>query len=434
MLRLLIFGDGLGIPQLLQHIPRRVIAGLVGASIRPQCINSLQQSAEEIEVPLLIQPKWKSTDYKKFRNEVARLKVDLLLINSYSMIIREDVQALSRLGGINVHCALLPKNRGCNPIQWAILKGDNTVGVTLHEIDNGIDTGSIIDQLSVPLFFEDTWIDVRDRLNTVTDRLISKNVEKILSGKWNATPQQDQLATVGRRRTPEDGLFSWDEPIVSIYNKVRALLPPLPPAFYHDVDGKKCYITEYMTIWQIALQKQVEMCGGGYMESDRVRLRPMRKEDSAHLYEWINSRDPVVLNAPYRPISDMEHEVWVETMINKRSDLVIFIIEDLVTDRAIGSCQLFNINSIHRSAELQIRIGLDAYQGKGLGTEAVRLLCQFGFLDLNLHRIYLHVFSSNKRAIRSYEKCGFEREGILKESAFIDGHWVDMYLMALLRK
>jgi diamine N-acetyltransferase len=95
---------------------------------------------------------------------------------------------------------------------------------------------------------------------------------------------------------------------------------------------------------------------------------------------------------------------------------------------------LLNINWRHRSGELQIRIGDAASRGRGLGTEAVRLLCDFGFADLNLHRIYLHVFASNSRAIGAYEKAGFVREGLLRQAAYIDGQWVDVVLMGLIRE
>jgi RimJ/RimL family protein N-acetyltransferase len=141
----------------------------------------------------------------------------------------------------------------------------------------------------------------------------------------------------------------------------------------------------------------------------------------------------MIHNAPYFPVSETDHEAWVEKMMSKRSDLVPFVIEELSTRQAIGTCQLLNINWIHRSAELQIRIGNEAYQSKGFGSEAVKLLCEFGFSDLNLHRIYLHVFTSNERAIHSYEKCGFTIEGILKQAAFIDGSLIDVILMAKLR-
>jgi len=173
---------------------------------------------------------------------------------------------------------------------------------------------------------------------------------------------------------------------------------------------------------------------GGAMQSEHVRLRPLRHSDSPFLYEWITDRELVALNSTFHPVSEADHEAWVASMMVKRGDLVMFVIEERVTAAAIGTCQLLNINWRHRSAELQIRIGNTMCRGRGLGTEAVRLLCEFGFADLNLHRIYLHVFETNARAIAAYEKAGFAREGLLRQAAHIEGRWVDIVPMGLIRE
>lgn len=162
-----------------------------------------------------------------------------------------------------------------------------------------------------------------------------------------------------------------------------------------------------------------------------VRLRPVRQEDSSLLFEWINNRELVVLNAPFRPISKAEHEQWFDSL-GARRNLAFFMIEDVDSDLAIGSCQLTNIHDIHRSAELQIRIGRSDFQNKGVGSEAVRLLIEHGFDTLKLHRIMLHVFSTNLRAMHVYKKNGFQQEGVLREAAFIEGCWFDVLVFGLI--
>ena len=156
-----------------------------------------------------------------------------------------------------------------------------------------------------------------------------------------------------------------------------------------------------------------------------IRLRLVRREDASILFEWINNRDLVILNAPFRSISMAEHEQWFENL-GTRKNLAFFMIEDGDSGLAIGSCQLNNIHDVHRSAELQIRIGRLDYQNKGAGSEAVRLLIEHGFDKLKLHRIMLHVFSTNLRAMHVYRKNGFQQEGVLREAAFIDGRWLDV--------
>ncbi len=432
-MRILIFGDIPGIPQFLRYIPVEHLVGIVGATIRPQYHAALAAIAESHALPLLIQPKVDSVDYASFRAAVRQLQPDLIWVNSYSMILRQDVLSAARLGGINIHGALLPKYRGCNPTQWAILNGEAATGVTMHEMLAGIDEGAIIDQRVVPLFFEDTWQTAYARISAATDALITANLHNILNGDWQARQQDTSQVSYCRRRIPDDGLFDWSQPVADIYNKIRALLPPLPPAFYVDTAGGKVNMDRQLTPFAVTTLKYGP-AGGKGLVADRVRLRPLRKEDSALLYDWITHRELVILNAPFYPVSEADHAAWIESMLTKRMDLVIFVIEELETSQAIGTCQLLNINWRHRSAELQIRIGNEQFLGRGFGSEAVRLLCNFGFADLNLHRIYLHVFANNIRAFNAYKKCEFSQEGLLKESAFIDGAWEDVVVMGKLNR
>jgi methionyl-tRNA formyltransferase len=250
-MRILIFGDMIGVPQLLRYLPEENIVGIVGATIRVQSNDELAELAVCRNVGFLIQPQFNSEDYESFVTSVRSLKPDLVLVNSYSMIIREDVLSASRLGGINLHAALLPRNRGCNPTQWAIINKEFETGVTMHEMDSGIDMGAIIDQRKIPIFIYDTWLDVREREFHATNDLLESNLAKILCGTWKAVVQIEKYSTSGRRRNPEDGEFRWSEKIIDIHNKIRALLPPLPPAFYLDDDGKRKELTEYLTPWEL---------------------------------------------------------------------------------------------------------------------------------------------------------------------------------------
>jgi RimJ/RimL family protein N-acetyltransferase len=112
----------------------------------------------------------------------------------------------------------------------------------------------------------------------------------------------------------------------------------------------------------------------------------------------------------------------------------MFAIREREGDRLVGSCQLLGLDARHRSAELQIRIGEPDARGRGLGTEAVALLLRHAFADLDLHRVSLHVFASNAAALATYERCGFVREGVLREAAMLDGRRDDVVVMGVLRR
>jgi RimJ/RimL family protein N-acetyltransferase len=162
-----------------------------------------------------------------------------------------------------------------------------------------------------------------------------------------------------------------------------------------------------------------------------IRLAPLKAADLKPMFEWVNSRELVLHSAPFRPISESQHRAWFRR-VQRRNDVHIFGVRQRDSDRLIGYCQLHSLDAIHRSAELQIRLGAVDVWGRGYGTEAVRQLLMFAFNDRNLHRVYLHVLATNAAAIRIYRRAGFAREGLMKQAAYIDGRYVDVILMAAL--
>ena len=103
------------------------------------------------------------------------------------------------------------------------------------------------------------------------------------------------------------------------------------------------------------------------------------------------------------------------------------------TSRFIGQCGFVKVNWKNRVAELAILIGEKDCRGKGYGADAIRTLCTFGFMEMNLHKIKAVVFDFNEPALRCYEKCGFVREGVLKQEIFREGAYHDVVSMALFR-
>ena len=166
--------------------------------------------------------------------------------------------------------------------------------------------------------------------------------------------------------------------------------------------------------------------------TNKVKLTPLLSADSNILFKWINDPELVHYNASYLPIDDISHKEWFE-LVRKNNSVRIFAIRKTDDDHLVGTCQLHSINLVHRMAELQIRIGENSEQQKGFGTDAVKLLLQFGFKELGLNRIYLHVFQDNKRAVNVYEKAGMKIEGKLREAAFINGSFKNILILSILK-
>ena len=164
-----------------------------------------------------------------------------------------------------------------------------------------------------------------------------------------------------------------------------------------------------------------------------VILTALRNGDSQILFEWINNRELVLSNDNYNPVHENNHQAWFGKITNK-PDLRIFAIRKKETNELIGTCQLYNIDLVNRSAELQIRIGNSLNQGKGYGSQAIKLLIEYGFNDLGLERIYLHVFGNNEKALRTYMKLNFIIEGKLRKAAYLNGKFHDIIVMSLLRE
>lgn len=169
------------------------------------------------------------------------------------------------------------------------------------------------------------------------------------------------------------------------------------------------------------------------MKAPGIMLTPLTQDDLHTMLAWVNNREQRILNASYTPVHESQHRAWFDA-IQQRQDTVIFGIRISDSSKLIGTCQLHSIHMIHRTAELQIRIGEIAERGHGYGTQAICKLLDFAFKDLNLNRVYLHVFASNESAIRAYEKTGFVREGSLRQHAHIDGKHVDVIVMGILRE
>ncbi len=174
---------------------------------------------------------------------------------------------------------------------------------------------------------------------------------------------------------------------------------------------------------------------------ERVRIRGVERDDIPTFVKWLN--DPEVLQGilVHHPVARAWEESWFENMLKRPTDEQVMGIEvklpasEAGTEswKLVGSLAFDSIDWRNRAAEFGIIIGDKAYWDQGYGTEAVRLLVKHGFHTLNLNRIFLHVFETNPRAIRAYEKAGFTLEGRQRQAEFRDGKFIDVLLMSILR-
>jgi len=167
----------------------------------------------------------------------------------------------------------------------------------------------------------------------------------------------------------------------------------------------------------------------GPLEGALVRLRPLEPDDAAVLNPMFG--DPEILehlSFPF-PQSEAGFREYVASARGDDSRLVLAI--ETLDGEAIGGIDLRAIDPGSRAATLGIWIGRPHWN-RGYGTDAVRTLCRFGFRHMNLQRIELHVYETNPRGRRAYEKVGFRLEGTLRRAQFVGGRYVDTHVMGLL--
>lgn len=153
-------------------------------------------------------------------------KIDILISVNYLFIIEKDLIELPTRFAFNIHGSLLPKYRGRTPHVWSIINNETKTGITAHLIDEGCDTGDIIEQIEIEIDINDTGGDILDKFNDNYIPLIEKVLTKANSNTLTFIKQNDEFATFFGKRTSEDGKIDWNWQKERIFNWVRAQAYP----------------------------------------------------------------------------------------------------------------------------------------------------------------------------------------------------------------
>jgi len=236
--RIAVVGDDFGIPQLLKYLPREIIACFIVADIRPKALPLLSNIAQHYQKPLLIQPKIDSSDYPNFIKQFCDTGSTRLICHSYSMLIQPEILQAVNYQAANIHFSLLPQNRGPNPVQWAIIKGEQRTGVTMHYMTEDIDEGDIIAQLALDITMNDTWLTLRQELISLTEGLLQDHLPAFLSGSNSKQAQDHSHATINPRLLPSSPVIDFATMTDrNIYNLIRAQVAPLKGAYLKQGDS-----------------------------------------------------------------------------------------------------------------------------------------------------------------------------------------------------
>lgn len=194
----------------------------------------IKQTAEHYHLPVLQPEKIRGAE---FIEQLQRYTPDLIVVAAYGKILPPNLLNLPALGCINVHASLLPRHRGAAPIQWALIKGDLEVGVSIMQMDEGLDTGDILMKASLTPAPGETAGSLLPKLAQLGSTALMDTLDLLGQGGLATMKQEDDLATMAPMLKKEDGLIDWSRSATQIERLIRGLDPW--PTAYSFLHGKK---------------------------------------------------------------------------------------------------------------------------------------------------------------------------------------------------
>lgn len=161
----------------------------------------------------------------EFLQTLKALNPALIVVVAYGKILPAEILDLPRHGCVNVHASLLPKYRGAAPIQWSIINGDAVTGVTLMQMDIGMDTGAMIAKGELPILPEDTSVTLSPKLANLGAELALEQIPRYLAGELKPQPQDESQATYAPMLTKETGRLDWTRSARELHNLTRGVQP-----------------------------------------------------------------------------------------------------------------------------------------------------------------------------------------------------------------
>ena len=193
----------------------------------------VKAAAQELGLPVFQPEKIRSP---VVLSDLASLEPEVIVVAAYGQILPKAILSLPRFGCLNIHASLLPRHRGASPIQASILEGDSETGITIMQMDEGLDTGDILFKVATPIGPGETAGDLHDRLAQLAPNALLECLDLLETGAVAREKQSDALATYAPKLTHKDGEIAWNESAEQIERRVRAMAP-WPGAYTHLLLG-----------------------------------------------------------------------------------------------------------------------------------------------------------------------------------------------------
>ena len=228
-----------------------------GMHLMPSPVKSV---ALQHGITVLQPPSLKSAEVQ---NQLALFQADVMVVAAYGLILPLAVLQMPRLGCLNIHASLLPRWRGAAPIQRAILAGDTETGITIMQMDEGLDTGAILLKKSCPILLQDNAKSLHDKLATLGAEAIAEALEKIGLGNLKGIAQDTTQATYAAKIVKAEANLDWAKSAKQLQRAIRAYNPV--PGAYSSLEGT------IIKIWQ-ANEAEFNISGGEKAEPGTVLM------------------------------------------------------------------------------------------------------------------------------------------------------------------
>ncbi len=195
-----------------------------GKQVTPPPVKVL---AESMDIPVLQPVKIKT---EEFRNGLLSYRPDLVVVAAYGRILPQSLLDLPPLGAINVHGSILPKYRGAAPIQWAVINGETETGISILQMDAGMDTGDVLLKAKIPMDPEETSGSLFTKLSALGGATVLKAIKGIKEGSLIPVPQDHYHATAAPMLKKDDGLVDWTRDAAAVDRFIRGM-DPWPSAY-----------------------------------------------------------------------------------------------------------------------------------------------------------------------------------------------------------
>ncbi len=227
-----------------------------GRKLTPSPVKQLAlENGLEVRQPL----KLKNADDQ---NALKALHADLMIVVAYGLILPRPVLDAPRLGCINLHASILPRWRGAAPIQRAILAGDRETGITVMQMEEGLDTGPMLEIAPCEIRADDTAQTLHDRLAALAAEMLPGVLDRLSDGQLSAQAQNNELATYAKKIEKAEGHIDWSRPAAELDRLVRAFNPW--PVAYTDIGG------ETLRVWRaVPVDVQAGVMPGSVLRMDR---------------------------------------------------------------------------------------------------------------------------------------------------------------------